>query len=176
MSPLRRRSNGKAVSSTTLLVAAAPDAANPPAIHSQRSSPVTSSALMMTTRSTLSFSNQSSATPKAAVADAHARLIVVLGPRIPVYWANCECPMLRAWKRYRRSNRPSPSSPLVFACFEAICKPGKHDEKTIPVRSRWICGTCQFRMSRSPPFPTCSTGVSGIPASRSASNPAATDN
>ena len=99
MSPFRRRSKGRAVSSTTLLVAAAPEAAKPPAIHSQRSSPVTSSPLMMTTRSTRPASNQSSATPKAAVADAQARLMVVFGPRMPVYWANCECPMLSVWKR-----------------------------------------------------------------------------
>ena len=99
INPFLRRSNGKAVSSTTLLVAAAPEAAKPPAIHSHRSSPVTSSPLMMTTRSTRPASSQSSATPNAAVAVAQARLIVVLGPRMPVYCANCECPMLRVWKR-----------------------------------------------------------------------------
>ena len=88
--PFLRRSNGKAASSTTLPVAAAPEAAKPPPIHSHRSSPVTSSAEMMTTRSTLSLFNQSSATPNAAVVDAQARLMVVFGPRIPVYCANCE--------------------------------------------------------------------------------------
>ena len=83
--PLRRRSNGSAVSSTTLLVAAAPEAAKPPPIHSHMSSPVTSSAEMMTTRSTRSQFNQSSATPNAAVAEAQARLMIVFGPRIPEY-------------------------------------------------------------------------------------------
>ena len=53
----------------------------------------------------------------------------------------------------------------------AICTPGKHEAKTIPVRSRWIFGTCQFRISRNPPFPTCSSGVNGIPASRRARSP-----
>ena len=90
MRPFLRRSNGSAVSSTTLLVAAAPDAAKPPPIHSHKSSPVTSSADMMTTRSTLSAFSQSSATPKAAVAEAHARLMMVFGPRMPEYCANCE--------------------------------------------------------------------------------------
>ena len=39
----------------------------------------------MITRSALPVFIQSSATPKAAVADAQARLIVVFGPLIPVY-------------------------------------------------------------------------------------------
>ena len=90
MSPLRRRSNGSAVCSTTLPVAAAPEAANPAPIHSHISSPVTSSPEIITTLSTRSAASQSSATPNAAVADAQARLIVVFGPRIPVYCANCE--------------------------------------------------------------------------------------
>ena len=135
MSPLRRRSNGNAVSSTTLLVAAAPDAANPAPIHSHISSPVTSSPEMITTRSTRSAASQSSATPNAAVAEAQARLIVVFGPRIPVYCANWECPIFRVWNRYLRSNCPSPSSPLFLACFLAICIPGKQEENTIPVLS-----------------------------------------
>ena len=46
----------------------------------------------------------------------------------------------------------------------------------MPVRSRCIWGTCQFRIKRSPPLPICSTGVSGMPASRRASKPAATAN
>ena len=83
--PLRLLSNGNAVSSTTLCVEAAPEAANPPPIHSHKSSPVTSSAEIMTTRSALPVFIQSSATPNAAVAEAHARLTVVLGPLIPVY-------------------------------------------------------------------------------------------
>ena len=81
--PFLLRSNGNAVSSITLLVAAAPLAAKPEPIHSHKSSPVTSSAEIITTRSHLSVASQSSATPNAAVAEAHARLIVVLGPRIP---------------------------------------------------------------------------------------------
>ena len=81
--PFLRRSNGSAASSTTLLVDAAPLAANPDPIHSHKSSPVTSSAEMITTRSHRSVASQSSATLNAAVAEAHARLIVVFGPRIP---------------------------------------------------------------------------------------------
>ena len=88
--PFLLRSNGKADSSTLSPVEAAPEAANPLPIHSQRSSPVTSSAEMITTLSALSFSSQSSAVLKAAVAEAHAKFSVVLGPLIPVYWANCE--------------------------------------------------------------------------------------
>ncbi|CAI8284844.1 MAG: Uncharacterised protein [Candidatus Poseidoniaceae archaeon] len=53
----------------------------------------------------------------------------------------------------------------------AIWTPGKQDAKTMPVRSRWVLGTCQFRIKRSPPFPTCSSGVNGIPASRRARSP-----
>ena len=49
-------------------------------------SPVTSSPLMIW--HPWPASSQSSATPNAAVADAQARLMVVLGPRIPVYCAN----------------------------------------------------------------------------------------
>ena len=85
MSPLRRLSNGNAASSTTLLVDAAPEAANPLPIHSHSSSPVTSSADRITTLSTRSFASQSSAIWKAPVAEAHAKLIVVVGPRMPVY-------------------------------------------------------------------------------------------
>ena len=83
--PFRRRSKGNAASSMMLLVAAAPEAANPLPIHSHKSSPVTSSAERITTRSTRSLLSQSSATPKAAVVEAHARLMVVFGPRIPEY-------------------------------------------------------------------------------------------
>ena len=54
----------------------------------------------------------------------------------------------------------------------AICIPEKHEAKTIPVRSLWIEGTCQFRINRSPPLPICSSGVRGIPASRRARSPA----
>ena len=83
--PFLLLSNGNAVSSTTLCVEAAPEAAKPPPIHSHKSSPVTSSAEIMITRSALPVFIQSSATPKAAVEDAQARLIVVFGPLIPVY-------------------------------------------------------------------------------------------
>ena len=86
--PFLRRSKGNAASSITLLVAAAPEAAKPPPIHSHKSSPVTSSAEIITTLSTRSLLSQSSATPKAAVDDAQARLMVVFGPRIPEYCAN----------------------------------------------------------------------------------------
>ena len=88
ISPLRRLSNGKAVSSTTFPVAAAPEAAKPLPIHSHRESPVTSSPEITITRSQRSFANQSSATPNAAVVEAQARLIVVFGPRIPTCCAN----------------------------------------------------------------------------------------
>ena len=67
-----------------LLVEAAPVEANPLPIHSHKSSPVTSSAERITTRSTLSAANQSSAIWNAPVAEAQARLMVVVGPRIPV--------------------------------------------------------------------------------------------
>ena len=90
INPFLLLSKGRAVSSTTLWVDAAPLAANPEPIHSHKSSPVTSSAEMITTLSHLSFDSQSSATPNAAVAEAHARLIVVLGPLIPTCCANCE--------------------------------------------------------------------------------------
>ena len=80
--------------------------------------------------------------------------------------------MVKIWKRYLRSNFPSPSSPSEFACFIAICIPEKHDANTIPVRSLCTEGTCQFRINRRPPLPICSSGVSGIPASRSARRPA----
>ena len=72
---------------------------------------------------------------RAAVAEAQAKFSVVFGPLIPVYWANCEWPIFRIWKRYLRSKRPSPSSPLFLACFMAICKPGKQEANMIPVRS-----------------------------------------
>ena len=86
--PFLLLSKGKAASSTTLLVEAAPDEAKPLPNHSHVSSPVISSADRITTLSTLSLLSQSSATLNAAVAEAQATLIVVFGPRIPVYCAN----------------------------------------------------------------------------------------
>ncbi len=90
INPFLLLSNGRAVSLTSLLVAAAPLAAKPEPIQSHKSSPVTSSAEIITTLSHLSLDIQSSATLNAAVADAHARLIVVFGPLIPTCCANCE--------------------------------------------------------------------------------------
>ena len=81
-------SNGNADSSTLLLVDAAPEAANPLPIHSHKSFPVTSSAEIIITLSARPVVNQSSAQENAAVVEAQARLRVVLGPLIPVYWAN----------------------------------------------------------------------------------------
>ena len=158
----------------TLLEDAAPEAANPAPIHDQSSGLVTLSDEMMTTRSARSLANQSSAMLNAAVAEAQATLMVELGPRIPVCWANWAWPMLSTWKRKRRSKRPSASAPLFRACSNEAVVPGKHEANTTPVRSRWCCGTCQPRMSRRPPLPTCSSGVSGMAASRKASKPDAT--
>ncbi len=77
----------------TLLVDAAPLAAKPEPIHSQRSGPVTLSALIITTLSQRPVVNQSSAKVNDAAVEAHAKLMVLLGPLIPVYCANWECPI-----------------------------------------------------------------------------------
>ena len=133
--PFLLLSKGRAASSILLLVDAAPDDAKPLPNHSQVSLPVTSSADRITTRSTLSLLSQSSATLNAAVEEAQAILIVVLGPRIPANWANCECPIFRTWKRNLRSNLPSPSSPSFLAILKVDWIPGKQDEKITPVLS-----------------------------------------
>ncbi len=101
--PWRRRSKGSAASSTTSSVAAAPVARKPVPIQGSIVSLVTSSAAMTMTRSQRPNRIQSSARATAWVVLAHAALTWVLGPRAPMYSANCECPIESTLKMKRRS-------------------------------------------------------------------------
>ena len=103
MRPWRRRSKGRAASSTRASVAAAPEARKPDANHGNMWSVVMSSAVTTMTRRHLPAWIQSLASATACVPVEHAALVAVLGPRAPMYSANCEWPMDRTWKRKRRS-------------------------------------------------------------------------
>ncbi len=83
--PFLRASNGNATSSTTLPMECAPAAAKPEPTHSIKSSLEESSPLITITRSHLPDDSQSSATAKAAGADAQALLIAKLGPLAPIH-------------------------------------------------------------------------------------------